>query len=312
VSQDGIEQANGQAKPNGMLYHYTDQAGLFGIPQSGEIWATHFRFLNDLSERQGALDLFLQIDRMLAGDSQMSPAYWEAVRESLKILGQLVDAYFVSFSEDDPASDLSGDRLSQWRGYALSRQGFSLGFDAESLRSSADRLTQELKLATLLLPCVYDNESKESAAIEIIRKHSDALAQIANERVKMKTLESERMIDNPNWKREFKELQSSFLAFSSSFKHFGFQEENEWRFVAYFVSGVSNIGSVHFRDGAFGRTPYIELPLRLKGQHSPLRRIVVGPSPNKEQIAVSLRLELTKMGITGIEVVPSKIPYRNW
>jgi len=248
----------------------------------------------------------------MAGDSQMSPGYWEAVRESLRILRQLIDAYLVSFSEDDPASDSSGDRLSQWRGYSLSRQGFSLGFDAESLRASADRLTQELKLATLLLPCVYDNELKESAAKEIIRRHSDALAQIANERIKMKTLESERMIDSPNWKREFKELQSSSLAYSSSFKHFGFQEENEWRLVAYFVSGVSSIESVQFRDGAFGRTPYIRLPLGLKGQQSPLRRIFVGPSPNKEQIAVSLSLELTKIGVTGIEVVPTKIPYRNW
>jgi len=43
-----------------------------------------------------------------------------------------------------------------------------------------------------------------------------------------------------------------------------------------------------------------------------LKRIIVGPSQDKDQIVVSLRLDLAKMGIQGVKVVPSKIPYRNW
>ena len=40
---------------------------------------------------------------------------------------------------------------------------------------------------------------------------------------------------------------------------------------------------VKFREGQFGRTPYIEIPLRLaETATSPLRRIVVGPGSRKE------------------------------
>jgi hypothetical protein len=44
------QQAVNPPKPAGLLYHYTDLRGLLGILESGSIWATHIRFLNDLSE----------------------------------------------------------------------------------------------------------------------------------------------------------------------------------------------------------------------------------------------------------------------
>jgi len=66
---------------------------------------------------------------------------------------------------------------------------------------------------------------------------------------------------------------------------------------------------IQFRDGL---TPYIKVPLKLKSLSPPLKQIVVGPSQNKGQIVDSLKLQLKKMNINGVEVVPSKIPYRNW
>ena len=39
-----------QAKPEGLLYHYTTQKGLLGILDKKCIWATHLRYLNDTSE----------------------------------------------------------------------------------------------------------------------------------------------------------------------------------------------------------------------------------------------------------------------
>jgi hypothetical protein len=300
------------AKPAGLLYHYTDQKGLVGILESGCIWATHYRFLNDASERLGALDFFVAIDQMYSIDQHISPRYWGGLRDSLDNTFQLVDAYFVSFSEESDAPLLSGDRLSQWRSYALNRQGFSLGFQADYMKGRADKLTQDLQLATLLLPCVYNNESKEEIVRNIIRNHGEALKRIARERLDTDFPESERIIDDPKWRREFREFQTSFLNYSSQFKNYGFKEENEQRLVVYVLKGVSSLNSIEFRDCAFGRTPYIQLPLGLKDQDSPLRRIVVGPSQSKDQIVISLKLELARMGVQGVEVVPSQIPYRNW
>lgn len=45
------------AQPPETLYHYTTQAGLIGIIQESEIWATHTQYLNDSREYIHALEL---------------------------------------------------------------------------------------------------------------------------------------------------------------------------------------------------------------------------------------------------------------
>ena len=39
------------------VFHYTDSSGLLGILNSGVLWATHYRFLNDSSELKYIFDL---------------------------------------------------------------------------------------------------------------------------------------------------------------------------------------------------------------------------------------------------------------
>jgi hypothetical protein len=42
--------------PPGILYHYTTQTGLLGIITSGEIWASHTQYLNDVREFPHAIE----------------------------------------------------------------------------------------------------------------------------------------------------------------------------------------------------------------------------------------------------------------
>lgn len=306
-------ETNTEHKAKGRIYHYTDQNGLMGILENDCIWATHYRFLNDASERQGAVDFFLEIDQMATEGIHVSDRYKGGLRESLNLLLQMADAYFVSFSEEGDEPQSSGDRLSQWRGYALNRQGFSLGFDTNDLNLKTIKWTHDMQLATILLsPCIYEEESKSYVVKTIITEHGESLKRIALARSKDHHHQSEQIIEDHAWRSEFRKLQMNFLDFTSKFKHYGFKEEQEQRLVVYVLDRVSRRAPIEFRDGAFGRTPYIKIPLGLKDENSPLKRIVVGPSQNKDQIVVSLKLELAKMGIKGVEIVPSQIPYRNW
>jgi hypothetical protein len=161
------EQGNVQPEPE-LLYHYTDQNGLLGILNYDCLWATHHRFLNDLSERQEAVRVFLEaIGRRASYANSAGPThkiaevYHGQVQQSVLIESQAIDAYFVSFSREEYDPELPrhgqmlGDRLSQWRGYAQDRQGFSLGFDKSLLEGDICRSITTPKVSACFLGCQY-------------------------------------------------------------------------------------------------------------------------------------------------------------
>lgn len=290
------QRAAGKNEPE-FLYHYTTENGLYGILKSDSIWATHYRFLNDLSECLEAPELFEA--RMGQRSSVKSPqsdlarkgreAYWNNTRNTLRAQVESTDVYFVSLT-DESISQTPGDRLTLWRGYGENSQGFSLGFCRSKLLQRVRSFEEQLQRPIPLMRCLYGEteESKEerNAIIGTLVGYSNMNSQILEK----------------------------VLEWSARFKNNAFCEEREWRFVLQMSTEEreSNGGHIGFHDGRFGRTPHITVPLALKDQDPPLKRIVVGPAPNKEQAAARLRIELVQMGIHGVEVVPSQIPYRNW
>src|SRR6478735_12190081 len=105
------EQSNQQ--PPDTLYQYTDAAGLMGILQSGAVWATDARFLNDAAE----LEYFRQAVQEIASEVKPTLRTAHAVRFADELLENSNDQFFMgsiyvaSFSADP-------DILSQWRAYA--------------------------------------------------------------------------------------------------------------------------------------------------------------------------------------------------
>lgn len=107
------------------VFHYTDAVGFKGIMESGKLWATDYRYLNDSSElryifnlaRQAAEDIFrYETTTGLAHEflryiATASPPYEDTVY------------WICCFSELD-------NSLSQWRAYG-GRQGFSVGFPGD-------------------------------------------------------------------------------------------------------------------------------------------------------------------------------------
>jgi hypothetical protein len=96
------------------LYHYTSVNGLRGIIDSGNVWATHLGFLNDLSEGKAAL-----------AD--------EAYRARLEETDKRSPLFIASFCRHQEPHQQRNGLLSQWRGYAGEGGGYCVVFDEDAL-----------------------------------------------------------------------------------------------------------------------------------------------------------------------------------
>ncbi len=249
------------------------------------------------------------------------PAYRTSLEKAFRTFGQEIlkdprrGAYFVLCFTDDKASDsqklgFDGDRLSQWRGYSKGGQGFSLGFDTETLLRS---FTASGNLLRWFNRCEY-RESEQDANIEkLAATHLDAFCTTWHtyffERRNPSLSTSENLRNNGEYLiTPMMNMYTDFTVLGMFIKHHSFIEENEWR-----VSFVpEDLAMYSFHESAFGLTPYLPIGLDLTKSPSPLRRIVVGPGPHKDEWVQTVNLLLEKCAITDVKVVPSQIPYRNW
>ncbi|MEX0827841.1 MAG: DUF2971 domain-containing protein, partial [Haliea sp.] len=117
--------------PPPIIYHYTSDAGLRGILESGTLWLTDIFNLNDPSELSHGLSHAVKIlDSMAASGPLESKLFTEQLGAFVTQGGVQAAAHFFvcSFSAD-------GDDLGQWRAYADNGCGYVLGFDARCLEN---------------------------------------------------------------------------------------------------------------------------------------------------------------------------------
>ena len=101
MEEQAPQQAEDLVKSEGLLYHYTDQRGLDGILASDTIWATHYRFLNDLTERKIGFDTYLNaIEKVLNSRQHLLPGSIDAWRKIALNYFEASAAFSVSFSRD--------------------------------------------------------------------------------------------------------------------------------------------------------------------------------------------------------------------
>lgn len=330
MEEQETKEPEGQAEPE-LLYHYTTQDGLHGILKDKCIWATHYRFLNDSMERQIGLDIYkdtifrIALEDLRSIESAKTLA--EYIRRSYTNASDTnsLDAYIVSFCTSYTKSEYEkerqvedrrgGDRLSQWRGYAKGAQGYCLAFDFQ-LAKQIQQLQQNRNSCYHSF-CTYEDSKGRGVGEETRQKletHVKELLESQNDRLTvndLQTLESLHNALNGNEAGRKRMICFIFdmLLLCGTFKHVGFQEENEYRLIKLMFQSRPNSEKVRFRSGY---VPYIEIPLNLAAENSHLRAIFVGPSANRDQAADGLQLRLKQMGLSHVEVVPSQIPYRNW
>jgi hypothetical protein len=324
------------------LYHYTTAIGLEGIVRSQRLWATHIGYLNDAEEHTGffvrrlpqllaqpsreAVEELLETEEgqaaiaTVGGPDRAVTDFQRDLSESAqRITLQMNEPYVVSFCSGNAHLMPHDGLLSQWRGYGADG-GYAIVFDAA-------------RLETMLI-------EKEGRAFDYqFANFSDVdydFPESVGRPAHPERLAWERDVQNA-FKRFILTLDQKCLdslhipmaGLSSRYKHYGFSEEAEVRIVAMPVSDavyemevrlatakdklheLRARKPINFRERRGQLIPYIKLfgPGRNGPDDKlPIRRILVGPHPDRMKRATAVRALLRELGLD-IAVEVSGIPY---
>jgi hypothetical protein len=229
------------------LYHYTNAAGLKGIIESKTIWATQFDFLNDRTEFLYAIDVIK--GRLEARGDVFSPAAF-----SIGDIGKTLTKqphYVASFCEHH-------DLLSQWRGYAQTNDGYSVGFRFQDLARKKD-----LARGVDLVQLIYQRSEQDRLLDMVLDAGQEAIDASPGASIKIATA-----------------TVINLLPFFYRFKHELFSGESEWRLIG----SADDVTPEKFRVVGGHFVPYIEFPL----EAGDIDLVVQGPGAyrdgNKEAI----------------------------
>ncbi|MEM5425095.1 DUF2971 domain-containing protein [Paraburkholderia ferrariae] len=282
----------------GTLYHYTTADGLKSILASRDFWATSITHLNDSSELEYGLNLFLHRVAKLKDErkNEAVSQFAAAIDERFKFpTGLLFPAYVVCFCEN-------GNLLSQWRGYGSGGGGYSIGL------SPAVGATLEGKSMTLdqgilhLRQVIYDTSEQAALLDELLHGLVPVLEQCGAsmhpEQFRVEVMEAV-IID----------LQMHLADLLPCFKSHTFSEEQEWRYIYFASREPMRNRQFRVRDGNF--VPYVSLRL-LDADQGPLEvsEVVCGPTLNSELSTRTVWQLTNAYGHENVSVLASGIPLR--
>jgi hypothetical protein len=297
-----------------VVYHYTSADTLLKIvsAEPERIWATHLRYLNDVSESDHCLNLLRQrLPEFLRLHNPRNGYFLEAAFAA--ITGERYDEPFVaSFSA-------LRDSLPQWRSYCPNGNGVSIGFHVAALR-----------LTTLTRELMYGSFPPFKSTLERIQYLSsdDLQAQDSILSNCLKELDqwNQEQDDAPEDERESMPpelvLESIISRKASLVKHSAFENEREYRLLAPSLYHIGK-GAVKFRCSRTTVIPYVEvlMPEWGKSKTGPpkfsptyndyfLHEIVIGPTPNPKLTKNALSLLFGGKSVP-VNVKKSSIPYRD-
>lgn len=264
-----------------ILYQYTTRAGLLGITaKPASIWASNIRYLNDSTEFDAAVTIASSVSEELlsSGINDNEKNLLESFRIWISSWNATqYQSYICSFTEN-------GNLLSQWRGYTKPGDGYSIGFDSQTLFDICR--TQDY----FLIPCEYDLLVQRSLIEQIITNGFDLLK--AGEQPDDVVIK----------------LLFSFLYTAPMIKNDNFKEESEWRLVTIFQPNPPD--TLLFRSGKFTLIPYRLFKL---GDVLPIKKVIIGPNPHGPLDSQAIINLLQIRGApAGISCEWSNIPFRDF
>lgn len=216
-----------QEPPHEQLWHFTSPAGIAGIAEKAQVWATPAAWLNDLTEGHIAVETAREyIDWMVEQNQCANDAEKRFV---VGLLDQIArrdtrrDAYTVSFTVQRgfnenvygpmPEDATTPDVLTQWQAYCPPDGGFALGVPGRHLRSVA------AEQGFFLAPCIYNRNKARELVLEIVEWHRAVWRTASTDDLEKRRSE----LVEPFW--------DDMLEFASVVKHWSFEHEEEWRLV---------------------------------------------------------------------------------
>lgn len=281
------------------LFHYTDTDGLLGIIGTRQLWATHYRYLNDREELQAGEGIVAEEADRLASQFSEDTAIGFFVREFRRIhdsakLSQIADIYVASLSENP-------NQLSQWRAYGANGNGYSVGFTKLRLPTGprADAVA-----ALALVKCEYDEAAFRDQARTVLSDVARGFELYV--RTYARSHDSERAYRRAALSIAFRRLAIA----PARFKNTAFSEEREWRMIVLPMRGQES-KIVKYRSGRWGVTPFIPIDLADDGHLIDLSEIWIGPQHDPVDGQKSVQGFLQSAGYASdVPVKCSEIPYR--
>ena len=264
------------------LYHYTTAQGLLGILQSGRLWASNSRFMNDPSEIVYATRLFRKVS--LAELDAFNARGFKA--KGVDLVREYIMGWLQEYEENArvfvACFCTSGDLLSQWRGYGAYGGGYAIGLYGKYVGVS--RLTLRPREA-VLRKVIYDPAIQERLIREQVRALCD-LNSVRN-RVAPVVLGLELFL------RFFSECLNCF-------KDPAYAQEEEWRAIRFGREGPKVLFQPKWRTNSGRVVPYTELDITRKSGVQkgklPINVIWYGPTLNPDATERALRLLLESQG----------------
>ena len=292
IDKFGAELAS--VPPPPLIYHYTDDGGLKGIIENGNLWFTDIFNLNDPSELLHGFSKAVEIlDQKTRPGLPIHAGFVEIFSDFVKLGGIKKAAHFFtcsfSFAEDD---------LGQWRAYADNGRGYALGFDTLELEAS---FVRDPKNNPSTFQITYD----DAALVGLFSSILDA-------GMKLIRLPLGKHLTPQQAKIYMVQLSMriSVLCLHASiyFKHEAYKNEEEYRFLQTFRMDLPAEG-IKFRSRPYSLVKFREINWKSAAPNT-LRRIVVGPAADFSK-AGQFAHDCCKEFYTGpVEIIQSKIPYR--
>lgn len=315
------------------LYHYTTAAGLQGIVESQQLWATDIAYLNDGEEHTGFFDrrlpflLEAPIEAALnklvltedgksviaesGGIEELRKTIANGLNKNLRAQTLKFNNPFVASFCRPPSNDPDDGLLSQWRGYGVDG-GYAIVFDTKGIERLSAEEAKAFNYQFFGLGDVhyYDNQAQEMPVYPEILEYEEAVQKAIYKFVLTRDSDSLEPMFDP------------ITALSCHHKHRGFREESEVRLVAIPIGDelyelTQKDGDkrprkdVHFRANEGVLIPYIKLfdtELGDEAVNFPIKRIVVGPHPDRIKRQKAIETLLRQNGMKA-EVIISGIPY---